>query len=308
MRNRCFTILGSISLALALGLSGSQRAHAQLRANEVPPELKGVGITEHLGETVPLDIHFKDEQGNDVTLRDYLKPGRPVILTPVYYECPMLCNLTLNGLVDGLNDVELSAGRDFEIVSFSFNPKEQPKLAEVKKRAYLTQYHRESAKEGWHFLTSDKDADLHAMCDAIGFGYKYDPHNNEYAHTSTIMFLTPDGKLARYINDVKFEPKSLKFALMEASQGTIGSAMDKFLLFMCYHYDPDSRSYAASAVQIMRVGGVMTIILMLTGFGLLWWRGSQGSAAPTLDSHESESAHETVHEASLVSAGSRDST
>lgn len=272
-------------LACALtGLSG-----AQSLSEQTPPELQGVTVTEHLGDVVPLDLPFKDENGDETTLRSLLKFGRPVILTPVYYECPMLCNLTLNGLVDGLNQIELSAGRDFEIVSFSFNPKEQPKLAEVKKRAYLTQYKRESAKEGWHFLTGDEEH-TKAMCDAIGFGYRYDPVKEEYAHTSTIMFLTPEGKLSRYMNDVKFEPRDLKFALIEASQGSIGSPMDKFLLFMCYHYDPQSKSYAASAIKIMRLGGAMTLVLMIVGFGVLWKLSAQDRTRAATVSGDSSNA------------------
>src|SRR5882672_4200846 len=138
--------------ALAACCFAPLRSRAQVPSQKPPKEFDGAGITEHLGETAPLDVRFKDETGKDVTLRDYLKPGRPIILTPIYIQCPMLCNLTLNGLVNGLNDVELSAGKDFEIVSFSFNHREGPELAEVKKRAYLTQYHRDSAQDGWHFL------------------------------------------------------------------------------------------------------------------------------------------------------------
>ena len=148
----------------------------------------------------------------------------------------MLCNLTLNGLVDGLNEVDLAAGKEFTIISFSFNPKEEPKLAEVKRRAYLTQYKRDTAKNGWHFLTGTED-NIKKMCDGIGFGFKPDGAG-DYAHTSTVVFLTPEGVIARYINDVKFEPRDLRFALIESSQGKIGSAMDKFLVFMCYKYDP----------------------------------------------------------------------
>lgn len=266
-----------IFAAAAVFKPGLTCAEVPLLANELPPELQGVGIVERLDQTAPLDIPFKDESGKDVTLRDFLKPGRPIILTPVYYECPMLCNVTLNGLVEGMNGIEWSAGREFEIVTFSFNPKEGPQLADVKKRAYLTQYKRETAKQGWHFLTGAQQ-DIERMCKGIGFGYRYDAKANEYAHTSTIMLLTPDGKLARYINNVVFQPRDLKFGLIEASQGSIGSPMDKFLLFMCYHYDPLRNSYAASAMKIMRFGGLVTVILVALGLGMMWWRGTDAQA------------------------------
>lgn len=246
-------------------------------SDELPRELEGVGVFEKLNETAPLDIPFKDENGKDVALRDYLQPGKPIILTPVYYQCPMLCNLTLNGLVNGLNDIDLSAGKDFTIVTFSFNHNEQPKLAEVKRRAYLTQYKRESAKDGWHFLTGTEE-NIKKMCDGIGFGFKPDD-SGEYAHTSTIIFLTPDGVIARYLNDVLFQPRDLQFALVESSQGKIGSAMDKFLVFMCFKYDPMKNSYAASAMKIMRLGGLVTVILVAAGLGFLWMRSPRHSAA-----------------------------
>jgi protein SCO1 len=265
------TLIAAMVVASASGLA---RAEVPLRADETPKELEGVGIDEKLDQLAPLDLPFKDENGRDVTLRDYLKAGRPVILTPVYYNCPMLCNMTLNGMVDGLNQIELSAGKEFAIVSFSINPIEKPQLAEVKKRAYLSQYKRDTAKDGWFFLTGEQKT-IEETCKAIGYGYKPDG-KGDFAHTSTILFLTPDGKISRYMNDVVFQPRDLKFALIEASQGAIGSPMDKFLLFMCYHYDPLSNSYAASAKKIMRLGGVMTILAMGTGFCILWWRGSHG--------------------------------
>jgi protein SCO1 len=243
--------------------------------DKLPKELEGVGIFEKLNETAPLDIPFKDENGKDVTLRDYLQPGKPIILTPVYYACPMLCNLTLNGMVNGLNEVDLSAGKDFTIVSFSFNPREEPKLAEVKKRAYLTQYKRDTAKDGWHFLTGTQE-NVKAMCDGIGFGYK--PDGDDFAHTSTIIFLTPDGVIARYLNNVVFEPRDLRFALIESSEGKIGSAMDKFLVFMCYKYDPMKNSYAADAMSIMRLGGLVTVVLVAVGLGFLWMRSPRHAA------------------------------
>jgi len=262
----------TIGLAFAALWTAGAAAQSPYAADKKPAELEGVGIEEHLNQAIPLDLTFKDESGKDIKLGDYFKPGKPVILTLNYFRCPMLCTLTLNGLVDGLNDVEWSAGDQFEIVTVSFNPAESIDLAHAKKEAYLTQYKRVSAKEGWHFLTGDQ-ANISALCKAVGFGYRKTSDDN-FAHTSTIMFLTPDARLSRYMNDVQFQARDLKFALIEASQGAIGSPMEKFLLFMCYHYDPLSKSYAASAMKIMRLGGAVTVVLMAAGLGMLWWRGS----------------------------------
>lgn len=274
------------AFAAMIALCGaSTPAWAQLTAEDVPPELQGVGVVERLDQTLPLHLTFRNEQGSEVSLRELLQSGRPVILTPVYYNCPMLCNLTLNGLVDGLKRVDWSAGNEFNIITFSFNPDEGPSLAEVKKRAYVMQYGRESARNGWTFLTGDART-IKELCDAIGFGYRYDAKSGEYAHTSTIVFITPDGRMARYMNEVMFEPRDLKFALIEASEGRIGSPMEKFLLFMCFQYDPESNSYAASAVKIMRLGGLLTLVVLAAGLGVLWWRGSSTKPVPCESSRE----------------------
>ncbi len=262
--------------AFSLCCFASAQAPPPIPPDEIPKGLEGVGIKENLGQVAPLDTPFLDENGKEVTLRGYLKPGRPIILTPVYYKCTMLCSPLLNGLVNGLNDVELSAGKEFEIVTFSFDPSEQPELAEVKKRAYLTQYTRESAKEGWHFLTGTEE-NIKAMCDGIGFGFQ--AQGDEFAHSSAIIFITPEGKIARYINNVVFEPRDLKFALIETSQGAIGSPMEKFLLYMCFNYDPLANSYTASVMKIMRLGGLVMVLVMAVGLSFLWWRGSRNSGS-----------------------------
>jgi protein SCO1/2 len=284
------TLLAAVAFAAAAGFA---RAEVPLIADKTPKDLEGVGITEHLNETIPLDLAFKDENGADVKLRDYFTPGKPVILTLNYYNCKMLCNLTLNGMVDGLNGVEWSAGKEFQIVTVSINPAERPELAHAKKSAYLTQYKRDSVKGGWHFLTGDQ-ANIDALCEATGFGYK-PVDNGDFAHTATIMFLTPDGKISRYMNNVMFEPRDLKFALIEASQGAIGSPMDKFLLLMCFHYDPLRNSYAASAMKIMRLGGMVTLVLLLTGLGMLWWRGPRKGATAATDQAPIGSANSEHH-------------
>jgi protein SCO1 len=261
--------ISAAAAALSVNLFAVAQTPPALYSDELPKGLEGVGVTEKLGELAPLDIQFKDEQGKSVTLRDYIEPGKPIIVTPVYYNCPMLCTLTLNGLVNGLKEIDLTAGKDFTIVSYSINHEEEPELAEVKKRAYLTQYTRESVKDGWHFLTGSKES-IQAMCDGVGFGFK--PDGDEFAHSSTIIFITPEGKIARYLNDMNFVGRDLKFALIETAQGAIGSPMDKMLLFFCYDYDPLANSYAASARKLMMLGGFVTVIVVFSGLMFLWWR------------------------------------
>ena len=242
----------------------SMPTFAQLPINKTPFQLEGVGIVERLNETIPLDLEFTDQNGKTVRLGDFFKQGKPVILTPVFYECPMLCTLVLNGLVDGLNDVEWSVGEEVEIVTFSFNPREKHKLAEVKRRAYLTQYRRDSARQSWPFLTGSEE-NIKALTDTLGYHYRYDQKQEVYVHSASIMFLTPDGRLSRYMNDVLYDPRDLRLALIEASEGTIGSPMEQILLFTCFQYDPNSNSYVLSARKIMRWGGVLTLIVIAAG-------------------------------------------
>jgi protein SCO1 len=275
-RTAALLIAAACGLACA-ALAAPAVAQVPLSADETPRELEGVTITEHLDQTIPLDLTFHNEQGADVRLRDFFKPDRPVILVLGYYTCPMLCQLTRSGLVESMKELEWSAGKEFAVLFVSINPDEKHDDASIKKDAYLLLYDRETAKDGLHFLTGN-DREIELLAKATGFGYRYDPIAQEYAHTSTIMFLTPDGRLSRYINDVKFEPRDMRLALVEASEGAIGSPMDKFLLMMCYHYDPLRNSYAASAWKIMRLGGAVTVALLALGLSLLWWRGHRWDA------------------------------
>jgi protein SCO1 len=284
-------VLRALACASVLSLAAMHAFGQQaLTAEDTPRELQGVGVTEHLNEVIPLDLAFKNESGAEVRLREFFTPGRPVILVLGYYRCPMLCDLTRNGLVNAMNELEWSAGREFNVLFVSINPDEEPGIAAVKKEAYLTQYRRDSAVNGLHFLVGNQ-REIELLAGATGFGYRYDPKADEYAHTSTIMFVTPEGRLSRYMNNVKFEPRDVKLALVEASEGAIGSPMDKFLLFMCYHYDPLRGSYSASAVKVMRLGGLVTLMVMTAGLGILWMRGS---------SRHSETAGETSGEVSSV--------
>jgi len=238
-------------VAVAL-LAGSLQAQQGL-----PPALREVGFDQHLGEQVPLDIELRDETGRTVELREYFGK-KPVVLTLVYYECPMLCTLTLNGLAGALRTLSFDAGKEFEIVTVSFEPKETPALAASKKAAYLERYKRPGAERGWHFLTGDA-AQIARLTKAVGFRYAWDEQTRQYAHPGGIVVLTPEGRLARYLFGVEFAPRDLRFALIEASQGKIGTPVDSIVLY-CYQYDPSTGRYSAALMRMIRVAAALTVL------------------------------------------------
>ncbi len=239
-------------------------------ADEKIPELEGVGITEYLDAQIPLDLTFVDEHGYDIVLRDYFDGKKPIIITMNYYRCPMLCSLTLNGLTAGMEEMEWNLGQEFDVVTVSINPKEDDKLAMTNKTGYLGHYNREGAEKGWHFLTGQQE-NITKLADALGFGYVFDAQTGEFHHTSSIMFMTPDGRISKYMNDVKFAGQDLRFALVEASEGQIGTTLDKLLLFNCFKYDPDRNSYTPSAWKLMRAGGAVMIMFLFGGLAVLGW-------------------------------------
>jgi protein SCO1/2 len=219
----------------------------------LPGALQGVGIDQKLNEQVSLDLTFRDEAGRDVPLSSFFHSGKPVILALVYYRCPMLCTQILTGVESALKAVSLDPGRDFEVVSISFDPKDTPELAASKKQLYLRRYGRAGTANGWHFLTSD-ERNVKALADAVGFHYKYDAKTDQYAHASGIMVLTPDGHISKYFYGVEYAPRDLRLGLVEASQNRIGSPVDQILLF-CYHYDPATGKYGAMTMNILRAAG-----------------------------------------------------
>ena len=258
----------NLTIMTLLGLAViTSRAVGQYGSDDNPEEFDGVGITEKLDAQLPLELSFVDEHGKSVKLGDYFIEGKPVILTLNYYRCPMLCTLTLNGLVKSLNKLDWSAGDEFQIVTVSIDPSEEAELAEVKKRHYMSYYDREGAADGWHFLTGDQ-AEITALAEAIGFGYRYDEKSGEYAHASSIQFVTPNGRVSRYFNDIEFKPRDTKIALIEASEGAIGSPFERLAL-RCFFYDPDSNSYKFSAMAAVKIGGVVTVLLILIGLLVL---------------------------------------
>jgi len=226
-----------------------------------PDLLRDVKIEQRLGEQVPLDLSFRDEAGRAVRLSDYFKKGRPVVLTLVYYECPMLCNQILNGLVGTLDGVSFTPGKEFEVVTVSFDPRETPELAARKKETYLRRYRRGGAEAGWHFLTGEPEQ-VERLARAVGFGYVWDERSQQFAHSSAIMVATPDGKLSHYFYGIDYDPRALRLSLVEASSSRIGSPVDQLVLY-CYHYDPTTGKYGPVIMNILRLAGVLTVLAVV---------------------------------------------
>ena len=274
-RGRLRRLLGAAVAAwCALGLLAPRVARAQ-RSEPLPKQLEGVGITEHPGARLPLDLEFTAEDGKPVLLSQYFAAGRPVILTLNYYRCPMLCGLLLNGLVDGLKELSWTPGREFEIVTVSIDPQESPKLAMLKKESYISDYGRAGAAAGWHFLTG-REANIRALADAVGFHYRWDEEQQQFAHPAGIFIATPDGRIARYLYGVLFEPKTLRLSLAEASNGRVGTTTDQFLLY-CFHYDANAGRYVVAATNIMRLGGAATALIVGVWLLLAWRRSARAS-------------------------------
>lgn len=230
-------------------------------ATGLPAALKKVGIDQRLNEQLPLDAVFKDEQGNDVRLDQYFHQGKPVVIALVYYTCPMLCNQILNGMLGSFRQNSLNIGKDFEVVTVSFDTKETPQLAAAKKQTYINGYNRPTGAAGWHFLTGN-DANVQRLATAVGFRYTWDEQTQQYAHASGIMIATPEGKLARYFYGIDYPAKDLRLALVETSANKIGTPVDALMLY-CYHYDPSTGKYGVVIMNVIRLAGVITIILIV---------------------------------------------
>lgn len=266
MRNTLTVTLSLAALAVTATLPLSAGAQ---RAEPPPPELEGIGITEHLNAPLPLDARFRDENGQEVTLGRYFG-DRPVVLALVYYRCPMLCGLVLQGMLEAIQPLSWTPGQDYEIVTVSIDPAESPTLAKAKKYRYIRELGRPEAAAGWHFLTGSEDQ-IRRLAEAVGFRYRWNPDRQEFMHAAAIYVCTPEGRLSRYLYGIQYEPQTLRLALLEASQGRIGSPVEQILMW-CYHYDAEAGRYTLAAWNLMRAGGALTVILIGTGLGMLWLR------------------------------------
>jgi protein SCO1 len=241
------------------------------RAVALEPLPEGVGVVEKLGDRVPKDLTFTDENGERVKLGDYLRDGKPVLLTLVYYKCQMLCSLTLNGLVSSLRQQSWKVGKEFRVVTVSFDPVEKPELAIAKQRGYLGALGLgEDRRPDWPFLTGDKKS-IAALADAVGFNYRWDAVNKTWDHTAALVALAPDGKITRYLYGVQYPPRDVKLALFEAADGKVGTTLDRALL-RCYSYDANTKSYRLFAVRFVRAGSLLVLGLLVTFLTIMWRR------------------------------------
>jgi protein SCO1/2 len=233
----------------------------------VPDILEKVGIDQKLDAQVPLDAVFRDETGQQVKLGDYFGK-RPVVLSLVYYECPMLCTQVLNGAVAAFKVLNFTVGDEYEVVTLSFNPKETPAMAAAKKSTYLAKYGRPKGARGWHFLTGEQPA-IDAVASSVGFRYVFDTASQQYVHASALMVITPQGRVSKYFYGIDYPPKDLRLGLIEASGGKIGSPVDQVLLY-CFHYDPHSGKYSMVVMNVLRLAGGLTVALIVGAIVMMW--------------------------------------
>ena len=248
-----------VVLALVVCIPGMAHAEATVPDGGLKPPFDEVGFDQRLGESLPGNLPFLDEDGHAVHLSDYLGT-RPVILSLAYYRCPMLCPLVQTGLGKSLAVVGLKPGDDFTAVTVSIDPRERPEQALAGKTRFLSQTGLTSSASGWHFLTGDADS-IERLASAVGFRYAYDKATDQYAHTGGIVVVTPDGRLAQYMLGIDFAPRDLRLALVSASNGRIGTIVDRLTL-LCYQYDPATGHYGLVTYRIVRVGGVITVVLL----------------------------------------------
>lgn len=235
------------------------KREAGMTSSAVPAALRSIGFDQHIDRPIPLDVPFRDETGRTVRIGDYFG-RRPVVLLFAYYDCPMLCTQVINGLATALNVLSLEPGRDFEIVTVSFNPHDTPRTAQAKKAVYIERYKKPGAAAAWHFLTGDQPS-IDRLTKAAGFRYAWDEDTKQYAHPTGVVVLTPDGRLARYLFGIEYGPRDLRYALVEASAGKVGNAVDTLLLY-CYHYDPLTGRYGLVIMRAIRAAAAGTVFAL----------------------------------------------
>lgn len=250
---------------------------ADMLAGEQAKELQGVGIDEKIGTYIDLNLAFKDENGENVTLAKYVNGSHiPVIISPVYYSCPGLCNFHLNGLTDALKLMDWSVGDKFKVVAISFDSKETPDLALKKKASYMKVYDRPGTEGGWSFLTGDETS-IKALTSAVGFKFKWNEEAKEWAHASAAIVVTPDGKISRYLPGIMFDPKDVKLAVNEASNGKVGTFVDQLVLY-CFQYNPHQSKYTLYAFNIMKLGGALMVLVLALWLLPIWVRSRRAEA------------------------------
>ena len=239
----------------------------------VDPPIEEVTFEQRLNAQVSPDLSFRDSTGRNVTLQDYFR-DRPILLSLVYYECPVLCQLSLQGLVTAMQEIPYLVGKDYTVITVSIDPHETHVMAAEKKAAYLEQYSRPGTEQGWHFLVGHQDQ-IQELCDTVGFGFKYDPETDEYAHRAGILLLTPNGVVSRYLPGIEYPRRDLRFGLVEASENKIGTIVDKIAL-LCYHYDPTAGAYSLLIMNVVRMGCFMTVLALAVLMSVLFKKEKKG--------------------------------
>jgi len=235
-----------------------------------PEVLQKIGVDEHLGDYLALDLPLVDEDGREVQLKDYFKAGRPVALTLFYSDCPMLCSLVLTGLQKAIREIDFKPGKDYQLLSVSIDPKELPERSKAGRERFSEGFAEGTPATAWSFFTAN-DSTIAKITGTLGFRYFYDEAQKQYAHPAVVFLITPDGRISRYLYGIEFKPNDLRMGLLEASQGGIGTTVDRVLLY-CYHYDPKAGGYVLMADRIMRAGGVVTLIIFGSLLGGFWWK------------------------------------
>lgn len=274
-------MLRRLAALAVLALSAAPlQAWAQVPGT-VTPGTEGVGLIERLGRPLPPGFVFRDDRGRPVTIGSYLNTGKPVVLMLVYYDCPMLCNLLLDGFTRAISKVPASPGTDYTVVTVSFEPTETTAQAQRQKARHLAQLGRPGAEAGWHFLTGSREAIL-GLADAVGFQYRWDERSKQYAHPATLIFVAPDGRITRYLPGLEFSPRDVRLALAEASAGTVGTPFDQFLM-LCFQYDALAGSYVPAATMLMKAAGALMVGLLALFLTLLWRRDRTPSPLTSAD-------------------------
>lgn len=276
-RLRRFTV-AALSYAFVATMAIGQ-AH-----NQIPEERRGLDLEEKLNESLPMEAVFQNEAGEWVKLGSYFDGERPMILMLNYYRCPMLCGIQLNQVLDTLNDLEMTVGDEFDVLTVSFDASETPDLARLKKKNLIGAYERGDASDGWHFLVGPQ-ASVDALLNSTGYKVRWLEDRQEWAHGTPLIFISPEGRITRYLYTMPYPPKDVRMALMEASEGRIGSTVEKFLLW-CFHYDSTQGQYTADVMKLMRLCGAVMVVGLGTMLFLLWRRDVNLHGVPANASHE----------------------
>lgn len=259
------------TLSVSANFSFAYEAKVQTVAStELPAEMENVGLDEKLGHKLDLNLSFTDSDGSVVRLKDFFDGKTPVIISPVYFSCPGLCNFHLNGLTEGLKGLDWTIGNQFKVLSISFDSKETPAVAAKKKLNYLKVYGRAEAANGWHFLTGDEQ-NVKAFTSQVGFNYKWIEEKKEWSHASAAILVSPDGTLTRYLPGIMFQPKDLRLAINEATQGKVGTFVDALVLY-CFQYNPHVSQYTIYAFNLVKVAAVVMVVVLLIWLIPVWRR------------------------------------